>query len=94
MEETNILDILYKARLEKNSKINKEEITILGDISLRIAEYEIQLEKCFSKFENDDIKNEVRELIEERIEIESEMSSYSKKKFYKFGFEDAKKLLK
>lgn len=56
MEETNILDTLYKARLEKISKMNKQEVTMLGDISLRIAEYENQLEKCFSNFENEDIK--------------------------------------
>ena len=40
MEETDILDTLYYARLEKISKINKEDIGMLGDISLRITEYE------------------------------------------------------
>lgn len=85
---------IYKARLEKISKMNKQEVTMLGDISLRIAEYENQLEECFSKFENDNIKNKVRELVDERIEIEGEMSSYLKKKFYKAGFSDAQNLLK
>lgn len=93
MEETNILDTLYRARLEKISKMNKQEVTMLGDISLRIAEYENQLEECFSNFENEDIKNKIRELIEERIEIENEMSSYTKEKFYKAGFYDAQNLL-
>ena len=66
---------------------------MLGDISLRIAEYENQLEDCLFKLENEDIKNEVIGLIEERIEIENEMSSYIKEKFYKAGFSDAKDLL-
>lgn len=42
---------------------------------------------------NNDIKNRIRELMEERIEIENEMSSYIKEKFYKAGFSDAQNLL-
>lgn len=83
MGETNILDILYNARLEKISKMNKEDIGMLGNISVRIAEYEEELEECFFRFENQDIKNEVKRLIEERIEIENDISSYIKEKFYK-----------
>ena len=93
MEETNILDTLYKARLEKISKMDKDEITMLGDITLRISEYENELEEFLSKFENEDIKIQLRELIAERLEIEYELNSYMKEKFYKFGFADAKNLL-
>lgn len=93
MDKTNILDTLYRARLEKISKMNKQEVTMLGDTSLRIAEYENQLEECFLKFENEDLKNKIRELFEERIEIENEMSSYTKEKFYKAGFSEAIRLI-
>ena len=93
MDKTDILDKLYRARLEKISKMNKQEVTMLGDTSLRIAEYENQLEECFLKFENEDLKNKIRELFEERIEIENEMSSYTKEKFYKAGFSEAIRLI-
>ena len=94
MEETNVLDTLYYARLEKISKMNKEDIGMLGDVSLRIAEYENQLEECFSKFEDEDIKNKIRELMEERIEIENEISSHIKERFYKTRISRCKTIVK
>lgn len=94
MEETNILDTLYYARLEKISKMNKEDIGMLGDISLRITEYENNLEECFSKLENEDLKNEIRDLVSERIEIENEISSHIKEKFYKTRISRCKTIVK
>ena len=94
MEETNVLDILYYARLEKISKMNKEDIVMLGDISLRISEYENNLEECFSKLENEDIKKEIRDLVAERIEIENEISSHIKEKFYKTRISRCKTTIK
>lgn len=94
MEETNVLDTLYYARLEKISKMNKEDIGMLGDVSLRIAEYENQLEEFFSKFEDEDIKNKIRELMEQRIEIENEISSHIKERFYKTRISRCKTIVK
>lgn len=94
MKETNILDTLYNARLEKILKNNKEYIGMLGDVTLRIAEYENQLEECFSKLENDEIKNEIRDLVSERIEIENEISSYIKERFYKARISRCKTIVK
>lgn len=93
MVETNILDTLYNARLEKISKVDKEDIRMLENTTVRIAEFEAELDECLLKFEDTDLKIEIKQLIEERIEIENDIFLYIKEKFYKLGFLDARNLL-
>ena len=83
MAEINILDTLYNARLEKISTLDKKDIGMLENATVRIAEYEAELDECFIKIEDKNLKSEIRILIEERINIENDISSYIKEKFYK-----------
>ena len=83
MAEINILDTLYNARLEKISTLDKKDIGMLENVTVRIAEYEAELDECFIKIEDKNLKSEIRILIEERINIENDISSYIKEKFYK-----------
>lgn len=93
MAETSILDTLYSARLEKISKMDKKDMGILENVTIRIAEYEAELDECLIKIEDRELKSEIKQLIEERMDIENDISSYIKEKFYKYGFFDAKSLL-
>lgn len=93
MAETSILDTLDSARLERISKMDKKDMGMLENVTVRIVEYEAELNECLIKIEDKELKSEIKQLIEERIDIENEISSYIKEKFYKYGFSDAKSLL-
>lgn len=93
MAEVSILDTLYSARLEKISKMDKKDMGMLEDVTVRIAEYEAELDECLIKIEDKELKSEIKQLIEERMDIENDISSYIKEKFYKYGFLDAESLL-
>ena len=88
-----IIDVLYQARLEEMSKLDKTDFIVMENNTNQKSQNESELEDCLSKIENEDIRNTLRELISEKMEIEEEIFSYIKEKFYKYGFSDAKDLL-
>lgn len=88
-----IVDVLYQARLEKISTLDKTDLGMLQSNIVQKSENEAELEECLIKVEDKNLRNMIKDLIDEKFEIEEEIFSYIKEKFYKFGFADAKNLL-
>ena len=83
MKGEKIVDILYKARQENLEKLDKVDIVMLQNDTVTITGLEAELEECLKKIENNSLKDEIKEIVCERIEIEKNISSYIKEKFYK-----------
>lgn len=88
-----IVDVLYQARLEKMSTLDKADFGMLQSNIVQKSENEAELEECLIKVEDKNLRNMIKDLIDEKFEIEEEIFSYIKENFYKFDFADAKNLL-
>lgn len=91
--KNNILETLYKARVDAISKLNTSDMTILQNEISNIAATDVEFEECIKKITDSEIRIQLKEILDNKIETEKEISMYIREKFYKVGFADAVELL-
>lgn len=89
MEEYNILDKLYIYREEENLENIKSDMYILGNRLKDIERKEIDRLISNISRENANLKQQLRNSIDDIVANYNIMLAYYNKKYYKQGFEDA-----
>ena len=85
MNNDSILDEIYESRIEEICRLSKEEREVYNESKVKIDD--------FLKNISEDIRTQVEEFIEAKIEELNYINGITNKKYYKAGLSDGIKII-